>query len=1017
MLIALIYGGPVYSSDSVTDFELDKDANPSMAPRFLSRKGYIRVADILAVDDFPLGKVLVVFEDSEERYSSDEVFQHFTKAWRLPEREGSRAGGAGLLHAQKEQVGKEQVGESLHTLDVAPEWLDFESDYQSVPYAVVTLWAALRIENTQDSEARLVFSNRNLSTGDTTVFYYHNGELREQDAFGLAYTDVERKIRSRYYLHAFDIPAHSHVDMLLRVRVKGANKAVLHASMVSTEEQYLFQDPLNDLLVWLYYGSMLILALLSLIAFLVLKNRAFLFFSLFISGAVFLQVNFDGYGMLYFWPGNAWMMYYSFGLSMTMTFAAFSEFSRDYLDLVNISPRINRLFVGFSVYFVAIEVLAVMISGDVYNLLMFLSSLGFLCMLAVTFSVSIYSWFKSDNVLALVYVLALFSLTCFAVYNIYASFLGEAYQEADRFNFSFSMIFFALTLFVSLTFKIERGHLERDRALAESKAKSDFLAKMSHEIRTPMNGVLGMAELLSDTRLDDNQRYYTRVIYNSGRTLLNVINEILDYSKIAAGKMTFENREFDIYQLGQECSSLFVAQAREKQLELICRIDPHMPHHWQGDDTRIRQIIINLLGNAMKFTDSGEVILDIKPILSNDNKSRLQRGLDKTDLSGVLVEVRDTGVGLTDVQVQNLFQDFVQADNSIARKYGGTGLGLTICKQLVEMMGGEIGLDSRYALGSTFWFTLPLECSDLEGDPLPAHAEDFAGFKILLVDDNRSYREVAGERLRAWGISVDEAVNGEEAMAKIRQAYESGQSYDLLTIDIDMPVMDGIELSKQLGRSDQYLGENKTVGNAVLLSATAHLPSPDDYLSWGVTLAAQKPILADELRFILSKALPQKRITNPSDPQLIDDLPPGQEARTSRVQQSDKSLRILLAEDNDVNFQVASTMLRKMGHVVQRADNGLECLNQFKGNNLSARTECYDLIFMDCEMPGMDGYQATQAIRTIEKERSMTRVPIIALTAHATQDRLSYCKAAGMDDYLSKPIRQKDFESLLKNYT
>jgi CheY-like chemotaxis protein len=456
-----------------------------------------------------------------------------------------------------------------------------------------------------------------------------------------------------------------------------------------------------------------------------------------------------------------------------------------------------------------------------------------------------------------------------------------------------------------------------------------------------------------------------------------------------------------------------------------------MPHHWKGDDTRIRQIIINLLGNAMKFTDSGEVILDIKPIAVNDKKSTLEGVLDKSSLRGVLVEVRDTGVGLTDVQAQNLFQDFVQADNSIARKYGGTGLGLTICKQLVEMMGGEIGLDSRYALGSTFWFTLPLECSDLEGDPLPAHAEDFAGFKILLVDDNRSYREVAGERLRAWGISVDEAVNGEEAMVKIRQAYETGQSYDLLTIDIDMPVMDGIELSKQLGRSDQYLGENKTVNNAVLLSATAHLPSPDDYLSWGVTLAAQKPILADELRFILSRALPQKRLAEPTAPHLDDDLPSDSltqsgtqsgtqtaaQARPSRVEKSDKTLRILLAEDNDVNFQVASTMLRKMGHIVQRADNGLECLNHFKGNNLSARAECFDLIFMDCEMPGMDGYQATQAIRTIEKERSMTRVPIVALTAHATQDRLSYCKAAGMDDYLSKPIRQKDFESLLKNYT
>ncbi len=499
-----------------------------------------------------------------------------------------------------------------------------------------------------------------------------------------------------------------------------------------------------------------------------------------------------------------------------------------------------------------------------------------------------------------------------------------------------------------------------------------------------MNGVLGMSELLGETELDETQRHYTNVIYNSGRTLLNVINEILDYSKIAAGKMQLESHDFDIVILGQECISLFSAQAREKHIELIYRIDPEMPIVWVGDEMRIRRVVINLFSNAFKFTDAGEVMLNI---------SCCEEVLR--------VDVKDTGVGINEVQLPNLFQEFSQADSSTSRKYGGTGLGLTICKQLLEIMGGEISVSSQYGVGSLFSFTLPLHVLGEKNNIASAVSSNCSQYRLLLVDDNSHYREVMVEWLSCHELEIHEAANGKIALEMIDSERVQGRSYNLIAIDLDMPEMDGITLVKCLHKNG-FLSESK----AVLLSSTGQLPMPAEYESWGVSLAVQKPILAEDLYRLFARLLGEKLQLSDISSAFKGPASIGVERRV---------LNILVAEDNDVNFQVVSTMLRKMGHRVHRAINGLEALVEFKSHNLNARAQAYDFIFMDCEMPEMDGFDSTRAIRQLEQSREMAAIPIVALTAHASGDRLKLCTAAGMDAYLSKPIQSRDIERIIES--
>lgn len=606
---------------------------------------------------------------------------------------------------------------------------------------------------------------------------------------------------------------------------------------------------------------------------------------------------------------------------------------------------------------------------------------GFISILPVSF----YLWYKFENQSAKDFFLI--SILC--LLSSLSLIITDRWTNIDISNAQYwimvqliQTIFFVL-IFASIINKLNDLKNRHNKMQAETNAKSDFLAKMSHEIRTPMSGVLGMSELMSETELNDQQKYYNDMIYKSGRNLLSVINDVLDYSKISAGKMALDESNFEITKVAKDVVGLFSIMASDKNIDLICRIAPTLPLYWYGDENRIRQILINLLGNALKFTHNGEIFINIDQTLPPKYPT--------SNIQQLEISIKDSGIGIEEKLQASIFDDFSQADTSTSRRYGGTGLGLSICKQLVELMGGTISLKSRYGMGSTFSFSLPLTPNPEVIYKAPTTLNNI---HLLLVDDNESYRCIVEERLKDSNIHLSLAKDSEQALSILAQEKELQHDFDLIVLDIHMPYMDGITLAQKI------VTQNLSKAAILLLSSVQTIPKIKEYKSWGVNYAAQKPILTNELfpLFIHTLGLHSGKIIIPHS---LEDKP------------KISSRHIMIVEDNDVNFQVISILLKKKKHRVQRALNGLEALELFKANNLPVNSpNCFDIILMDCEMPEMDGYQATERIRLLEIEYHLAHTPIIALTAHAVEEHLKKCLLAGMDDIITKPFNQQQIDQL-----
>ncbi|WP_460234483.1 hybrid sensor histidine kinase/response regulator [Aurantivibrio plasticivorans] len=811
--------------------------------------------------------------------------------------------------------------------------------------------------------------------GDVEVFLVSEGDLLEHYKISSDDKFSSWPHPNRFAHFPLSLPSNTTLQVLTKIEYA----PVPHYTPTITTQKIL--DSID--LTWRGWGGFSLGFLFALAAYHLflsfsIRDRAYLYYGLQMLGSMCWFFYQQGISFKYFLPNNPWLQDQISLIIIYLPILAAYPFMIHFLGLNSLSTRLVKVLYGLNGLLVVMIVLKRLIPSFDIGIMSFYVIFSFLVFIGVGF------YALHRGVVHAKYYLIAWSVYGFSAINMmmYVAGLPAPIEENGYLLQSASFYFQALFLAFALAHRIRKMRESKLQAESDNKAKSEFLARMSHEIRTPLSGVLGMAELLADRLKDKTSLYYVNIIRSSGSSLLTIINDILDYSKFSSGKIELEKIPFNIQRLAVDSLDVFKVNAADKGIELIADIDLELPSILIGDPTRVKQVMLNFISNAVKFTEQGQIVLKV----SKDSQSE---GL-------IRIAVIDSGPGIPAASQAKLFDAFSQASNATARIHGGTGLGLSICKQLADAMGGNIGVESIPGKGSTFWVTAQLEYGKQSVTSSQGHHDlTLEGKRILVVEDNYTFSELLVVQAETWGMDVERAKDGIEALDMLEASYAAGKSFDLISLDLVMPGMDGVETSSKINHDERFRGIPR-----VLLTSAINYPPQNELAAAGINKVMEKPALPGDLqqayKSILAHTVSGNNVAFLVNQPADTDIP---------------QLTILVAEDNPVNQVVVRGILKKLNQQVILVEDGLLAVDALKSN-----PEKFDLVLMDFDMPNMDGPTATTEIRRWEREDNLPPIPIVALTAHAVRSHIDACFEAGMNEYLAKPIDIEKLEQLLRAY-